>query len=274
MSRFGAFYDTRNLLINILNYTEPLSYEEWKAKPDELKAAFLFVQFYREIILAWDKADSLDFGDDSEGVSTILQYLEKQVSTLQYFCKDDPTKKALAEFRRQNPEGYIVVEKRMIDEDPTRFSGGYIYRVAYNCLYCITGHDRKRDKEKMNNETSSIIIHNGEELNVFDSFVDADSSIESVLEKNLLETEFWSIIEDSGAPAQKVMRYLLSHDVEDLKAHSSRSKRYKNDPLRDIEVSIDTVQGILDELREKFLSLPSSSSCGEYIATMLAEVCV
>lgn len=271
MSSFGAFYDTRNLLLEVTGYTRPLSYEEWKAKPDGLKAAFLFVQFYKEITLAWDKADSLDFGDDSEGVSTVLQYLEKQVSTIQYFHKDDHTKKALAEFRRQNPDGYTVVEKRMIDEDPTRFSGGYIYRVAYNCLYCIAGHDRKRDKDKMNNETSSIVVHNGEELDVLDSFIDHNSSVESVVAGKAFETEFWSVIEDTGASAEKVMRYLLSQDLEDLKAHSTRSKRYKNDPLREVEVSLDTVQDILNQLREKFLDLPSDSCCGEYIANMLSE---
>lgn len=268
MSSFAAFHDTRILFINTLSYESPLTFEDWKEQPDDLKAAFLFVQFYNEITLAWDKADSLDFGDDSEGVSTVLQYLRKQVSTTQYFLKDDPTKKASAEFRRQNPDGFIVVEERKIEEDPSKFSPGYIYRVAYNCLYCICGHDRKCDKERMNNETSAIIMHDGEELNVFDTFVDRKNCVEAVYDNNSLEKEFWSVIEDSGLSAEKVMRYLLTNNTADLKALNSRSKRYKDDPLRDIEVSMDAVEAIIQQLREKFLEMPQSSCCGQYISRM------
>lgn len=266
MSAFAAFHDTRNLFIESIGYTEPLSYEEWKEKPEDLKAAFLFVQFYNTITLAWDKADSIDFGDDSEGVSTTLQYLRKIISDRQYFRKDDPTKKATAEFRRQNPDGYTTVERRLIDEDPKKFSPEYIYRVIYNCLYCICGHDRKRDKDIINNETSAIVMHDGEELNLFDTYVDTRSCVESVVENNTLEKEFWNIIEDTGMPAEKVMRYLLSQDKADLKALSSRNKHYKDDPLRDVEVSINEVQDIIEQLKEKFLSMPYDSYCGQYIA--------
>lgn len=270
MSSFAEFHNTRNVFINLTGYTEPLSYEEWLEKPDSLKAAYLFVQFYNEITLAWDKADSLDFGNDGEGVSTILQYLEKQVKTTQYFQKDDPTKKASAEFRRQNPEGYITVEKRMIEEDSSKFSPGYIYRVAYNCLYCICGHDRKRDKEIMGNETSSIVMHDGEELNLFDTIIDSKSCVESVVASNTLEEEFWKIIEDTGAPAEKVLRYLLSQDTSDLKALKPKSKRYNDDPLRDVEVSVQLAQEIIETLREKFLKMPHDSYCGQYISKFKA----
>lgn len=268
MSTFTAFHDTRNLFINALDYKEPLSFEEWKAKPDDLKAALLYVQFYNEITLAWDKADTIDFGDDGEGVSTILQYLRKNVCTIQYFQKDDPKKKANLEFRTKNPDGYITVERRMIEEDPSKFSPGYIYRVAYNCLYCICGHDRQCDKDRINNETSSIVTNSeGEERSVFDSYIDASKCVDTVLYSNDLEKEFWSVIEDTGMSAEKVMRYLLSQDPADLKALNSRNKRYKTDPLRDIEVSLDELDDILSELKDKFLSLPQSSSCGQYIST-------
>lgn len=268
MSSFAAFHDTRVLFIESLGYTTPLSFNDWKAQPDDLKAAFLFVQFYNEITLAWDKADSLDFGDDTEGVSTVFQYLQKQVTTTQYFQKDDTSKKATAEYRRLHPEGFIAVEERKIEEDPTRFSPGYIYRVAYNCLYCICGHDRKCDKDRMNNETSAVVMHDGEELNVFDTFIDKKNCVESVLESNSLEKEFWSVIENTGVPAEKVMRYLLSNDAGDLKALNPRNKRYKSDPLRDVEVSMEAVEGIVQQLREKFLDMPHDSYCGQYISRM------
>lgn len=268
MSSFAAFHDTRLLFIESLEYTKPLSFEEWVQQPDDLKAAFLFVQFYSEITLAWDKADSLDFGDDTEGVSTVLQYLRKQVSTIHYFQKADTTKKASAEYRRSHPDGFIEVEERKIEEDRTRFSPGYIYKVAYNCLYCICGHDRKCDKDRMNNETSAVIMHEGEELNLFDTFVDRKHSVESVIESNSLESEFWSVIEDTGVSAEKVMRYLLSQDVSDLKALNTRNKRYKDDPLRDVEVSLESAEQIIKELRERFLAMSHNSYCGEYISKM------
>lgn len=268
MSSFAAFHDTRVLFIQSLGYKEPLSFEDWKAQPDDLKAAFLFVQFYNEITLAWDKADSLDFGDDTEGVSTVFQYLQKQVSNSQYFQKEDTTKKATAEYRRQHPDGFIIKEERKIEEDPSKFSPAYIYRVAYNCLYCICGHDRKCDKERMTNETSTIMMHDGEEFNVLDTFIDRKNCVESVVASTSLEKEFWSIIEDTGVSAEKVMRYLLSSDVADLKALNTRNKRYKDDPLRDVEVSIEAVEDIIKQLREKFLEMPHNSYCGQYISKM------
>lgn len=268
MSTFGAFYDTRKLFIELTGYKAPLTFEDWKAQPDSLKAAILFVQFYNEILLAWDKADSLDFGNDSEGVSTVLQYLEKQVKTIQYFEKNNPNKKASAEFRRQHPDDCIAIEQRKIEEDPSRFSPGYIYRVAYNCLYCICGHDRKCDKDRIGNETSSIVMYDGEELDIFDTFVDKHNCIESVYANSSLENEFWSVIEDTGLSAEKVMRYLLSQDVADLKALNSRNKRYKDDPLRDVEVSMENVEAIIKQLREKFLAMPHDSFCGQYISRM------
>jgi len=265
MSKFGAFYDAKILFTDYTSYTHPLSFEEWKSKPDQLKAALLFVQFYNEITLAWDKADSIDFGEDSEGVSTVLQYLQKQVSQLVYFKKDEPTKKAGIEFRRNNPEGFITVEKRTIEEDPKKFNPAYIYRVAYNCLYCICGHDRKCDKDRIENETSGIVVTNGEEFNLIDAVVDQSKCVELVAERNSFEAEFWSVIEDSGASTEKVMRYLLSHDPKDLKALDPSSELYTCDPLRDIEVSLAEVEDILNELRDKFLDMPISSECGQYI---------
>ena len=264
-AKFAAFHDTRNLLIESTQYTKPLTYAEWSKQPDSLKAGLLFVQFYNEITLAWDKANTIDFIDAEEGVSTVLQYLEKQVRQTQYFMKDDPSKKASAEFRRKNPDACIAVTRRIIDEKPEKFDPGYIYKVAYNCLYCIC-HDRKCDHDRLENETSAVIAHDGEELNLFDTISDSRGSAENVSESVSFEKEFWSIIEDTGMSAEKVMRYLLTKNEDDLKALNSRSKRFKEDPLASVEVSLEAVDTIVAELREKFLSLPHDSACGQYIS--------
>lgn len=268
MADLSEFYATRSILRESTHYTSPLSFEEWKSKPDSLKAGLLFVQFFDEITLAWIKADSWEIGDPAEGVSTVLQYLEKQVRQIQYFQSDNLDKKANAEFRRLHPDKVTPIERRIIESNPSKFSAGYIYQTAYNCLYCICGHDRKRDKERIENETSAIVMYDGEELNLFDTHADDRGSAENQSEANSFEQEFWSVIEDAGLPAEKVMRYLLSQDEKDLKALSSRNKRYKADPLRDIEVSLDAVDDIVTNLREAFLSLPFDSPCGNYISSM------
>lgn len=267
MAKFAAFHDARNLFISHTGYKEPLSYEDWKAKPDKQKAALLFVQFYNQITLAWEKADTLDFGDDAEGVTTVLQYLDKQVKQIIYFRKDDPNKKATKEFVRNHPDQCIEVERRIIEENPKKFSENYIYRVAYNCLYCITGHDRKSDKDRMSNETSSIVTYDGKELDLFDTIQDFTTSAENQYSANSLEQEFWSVIEDTGVNAEKVMRYLLTNDASVLKKLNKKNKYYGCDPLGDVEVSIDAVDNILATLREKFLSMPANSHCGELIST-------
>lgn len=232
MAHMKAFYDTKQLYLEYTGYTKPLSYEEWNDYPSGLKAGLLYLQFYNEITLAWDKANTLDFIEAEEGVSTMLQYLEKNVS--------------------------------IIENNPKRFSPNYIYRVAYNCLYCIC-HDRKCDKDRLENETSGIVNYDGEELNLFDTIADSHGSVENVLETDSFESQFWSIIEDAGLPAEKVMRYLLSEDEADLRALTKRCKRYQADPLRDVEVALDKVDEIISELRERFLALPADSACGRYI---------
>lgn len=235
MARIGAFYDTRKLYIELTGYTDTLSFEEWMNNPDDLKAALLFVQFYNQIVLAWDKANTLDFIESEEGVTTMLQYLQKNVS--------------------------------IIKNAPARFTPAYIYKVAYNCLYCIC-HDRKCDKDRLNNETSSVVCYDGKELSLFDTMSDPKGDAAQSSEAAEFEKEFWRVIEDAGMPAEKVMRYLLSNNSADLKALNCRCKRYKEDPLRDIEVSIESVDSILEALREKFLDMPADSECGKYIAKL------
>ena len=266
MSRFGAFFDTRSRFIEYTDYTEPLTFEEWKAKPDDLKAGLLFVQFYNEITLAWDKADSRDFGDDAEGVTTILQYLQKQVSHIQYYHKDDITKKAGIEFRRNNPNDYISVIHHYIEENPNKFSPEYIYKVAYNCLYCVAGHDRKRDKDKMDNEISNITNVDGEEGDLYDTIVDWSGSPESITLGLEFEKQFWDIIESEGDSAKRVMRYLLSNQKSDLRSLNSKSALYGLDPLRNVSVPFKDVDKIVNDLKDKFLDVPANSLCGHYIS--------
>lgn len=233
MANLSSFYDARRLFREYTGYSEPLSFDEWNSHPSGHKAALLFVQFFDQITLAWEKANAFDFIDGEEGVSIVNQYLNKNVP--------------------------------IIENQPKRFTPRYIYRVAYNCMYCIC-HDLLSVKDRWENETSGIVVHDGEELNLFDTFADTKGSASDVSEYAGFEKEFWSVIEDEGLSAEKVMRYLMSHDAADLKKMNPRNKRYKLDPLRDVDVKLEEVDSIISVLREKFLSLPQNSACGQYIS--------
>lgn len=168
----STFYETRNLFKNYIHYTKPLSYVQWLALNDDHKAAALYVQFFNEILLAWDKAKSYD-GDDDEAVETVLQYLIKNTE--------------------------------IIKKDPKRFRANYIYRVAYNCLYCIC-HDRKCDKERREFEVSAIQCDaDGDEYNLLDTFVTNAGSVECEINKQL----FWAIIEDLDVDSRALVERLL-----------------------------------------------------------------
>lgn len=207
----NAFNETRNLFRTYLNYTGPLSYEQWLATADDSKAAVLFVQFFDQITLAWYKTKSF-FVLEEDGVYTMLQYLTKNVP--------------------------------IIKENPKRFTPNYIYRVAYNCLYCIS-HDIKRDIERYERETSNIIFNGEDELNLFDTVPATDPDIND----RWTQAHFWAIIETMGPATQKVVNHLINGDP--LTKVGKRSKSYATDPLRDIEVTLEEMEVIVEELKTK-----------------------
>ena len=218
MANLSAFYETKQMFIENLQFNHQLTYEEWCEAPDDNKAALLFVNFYSKMVQAWDKANRYDFIPGEDGVSTVLQYLQKNVSKL------------IAE--------------------PAKFSEAYIYKVAYNCMYCIC-HDLKSVQERWDNETSATVIYDGEEISVYDDKKYATASAEDVSLLENEQKEFWSLIESSYLKTQKVIDYLLASDPKVLKKLSKRSKQYNVDPLRDVEVSLEEAEEIIESIREK-----------------------
>ena len=223
MANINAFISTKNLFANYLQWKEPLSYEEWLNSPQESKSAILFVQFFDNICQAWHTVNAFDFADPDEGVETICRYLEKNVP---------------------------VIEK----SEGKRFTAPYIYRVAYNCLYCIC-HDRKCDKDRWENEIPATVQYDGEELNLYDTVPDAAGSADMKYESEDFIRRFWEAIEDAGQPAEKVVDYLLSGNRSDLNAVSKSSPRYEFDPLRDVRVKLSEVDGLVEQLRSAMITL-------------------
>lgn len=82
----------------------PITWNTWMTIDDELKCAALYVNFYDQIIFAWQNCRTY-FLEDEECISIIMQYLMKNV------------------------------EK--IKNDPNRYTQGYIYTVAFRSLQGI-----------------------------------------------------------------------------------------------------------------------------------------
>lgn len=155
-----AFKAAQIMFKEYLGWQGPTTYDEWQDCDEGDKAAILYVQFYEQITLAWYKTKSF-YAVEEDGVSTVLQYLEKNVP--------------------------------VIERDPKRFTPSYIYRVAYNCLYCIC-HDIKVDRERYEKETSNIqSTSDSEEVDIFNLLASGFS-----IESELASERFWKAVESLG----------------------------------------------------------------------------
>lgn len=154
----SQFAITRDLFATYIDYNGPLSYAEWRDIADEHKAAALFCQFYDEITLAWYKIKS-PYSTEEDGVAETLQYLQKNVD--------------------------------IIASDATRFDAKYIYRIIYNCLYCLC-KDPNRYKAAFENEISNITYGpDGDELDLFD----LAPSYDDYSNINYLRDKIWDILD-------------------------------------------------------------------------------
>lgn len=204
------FYETRNLFRSYIDYTQPLSYEEWVNCPDDFKAAVLYCQFFNEITLAWYKLASV-YSTGSDGVDEVLQYLSKNVP--------------------------------LIVEDRRRFSPAYIYKIVYNCLYCLC-RDPNRYKKIYENECSNIQHYGEDEVDLFDTY---DVHVDAIEAHNVdyIRSKIWQIVESLGDDAVLVVAKILGDSV-DWRTESSKkiTKRDFN------KISADREVEVIDKLRE------------------------
>lgn len=150
----------------------PLTYEEWIILRDDLKAAALFVQFYDQITLAWIKAKS-DFTVDEDGVSTVMQYIHKNVPV-------------------------ILADKK-------KFTPAYMYKVAYNCMGCL--RRVKREQDRYAYTTSQYAVVDDNEVDMFSNLVgESHDMLNSIFSK-----EIWDMIEDMDEDTKSVIDHLLNH---------------------------------------------------------------
>lgn len=154
----SPFYAARTMFRNVVGY-EPMSYEEWLSVDDQNKAAALYVTFFDQITLAWSKAKSF-YVLDEDGVSELMKYL----------IKNTPI---------------IVADKK-------KYSPAYIYKVAYNCLYCIS-RDIKRDRLAYENNVPQYVNHGDDVLDLFDTVSDKED-----LQSSISKKSFWALVDELG----------------------------------------------------------------------------
>lgn len=167
----NPFVESKKRFISCLNNVDlPLTYDMWLSLDDQYKAVALFVNFFDEITLAYYKAQSL-YSEDEDNISIVLQYLEKNVD--------------------------------LIKENPKKYNEKYIYRVAYNCMYCQC-RDIKRDRLRFENTVSNITCKGEEEYDAFD-FIGDDNDAISEMESN----KFWDIIDNLTEDERRIVEHLL-----------------------------------------------------------------
>lgn len=165
----NRFRETYNSMRESINYSKPISYQEWVNVRDDYKAAWLYVQFFDQISLAWYKVSVNNrYADADNGVSEMLSYCVKNVTK--------------------------------ILEDGKRFTPNYMYRVAYNCLYCIA-IDRVGFKMTYESCVSQYInAGDGDELDIFDTVAVDECPLEEIT-----RGELWEIIRNQSVEMQQVI---------------------------------------------------------------------
>lgn len=222
LSELGTqFQQTKIRFREFANYERPLTYDEWMDAPDECKAAILYVQFYDQITLAWMKTKDV-YTDINDGVSEILQYLNKNV------------------------------EK--IKADGKRFTPNYIYRVAFNCLSCLSWNDPELNHRcrTYHNEVSNIVGYGEDELDLFDTIVDerSETGSEFDFEGNhsylVNATKFWDIVESMGKKTKLVVAKLLGEKSYTPKELNSVTEEETQEIMKELRVRLAGFVGVLD----------------------------
>lgn len=116
----------------------PLTWDAWMTLDDNLKAAALFVNFFKEVTMAYN-ALKCYYLDEEDAVSHVCQYFMKNVDK--------------------------------IKADKKRFANAYIYRVAYNSIFGFVRVPSRKDFA--DNTSSQYFCMDGEEHDIFEIIEDS-----------------------------------------------------------------------------------------------------
>lgn len=158
------------------------NYWDWLLIPSDFKAIALYVQFYEQITLAWEKTKK-PFVYEEDAVSTLMQYLLKNIPIL--------------------------------ESDRKRFTPAYIYKIAFNAFYPLVRI--KRDIDFYTNWASTygpvldVNLRDDDEENLFtepyyiDRLVDEKTPFDE-----FNRNEFWKLIESTDSETKQVVERLVN----------------------------------------------------------------
>ena len=209
------FIQTRDLFRDYLSgYPKNPTFEQWNNAPEDDKAALLFVTFYQEVTLAWNNAvvaNNIVYVSQEDGVSTVIQYLMKNV------------------------------EK--ISNDPKRYTRGYIYTVCKQCLLNLW-KTRGGEQLRCANEISNEYTEGDVLVNLWDLVPTEDEDFETKQTKEAV----WNVIRHMGPKAEKVVNHIIN-PKDTLHRVSRNTSEGKTDRLADVSVTKAEFDAIVAELR-------------------------
>ena len=204
MKEFKDTFDRFSLAISC--YDLDLStYDGWRELPDKLRTAGLYVQFYNQITLAYQKnKQSYPFIEEATALSTLLQYLMKTTSKILF--------------------------------QPSRYTPAYMYTVAFNAIYPLGRI--LRDVESYRREVSLI----GEDYSEYGSFdltliyddnnytyselgfmeLAVAESVEDVLDHQEAEAIFFALLESLDDPEYRLAISLINNGKAGSGKHTLR----------------------------------------------------
>lgn len=137
--RDNQFQITKTRFMESLSFIKafPITYEYWMTLDDDFKAAALYLNFYPQIILAWQNETDY-YLEEEDCLSTMMQYLIKNVDKLK--------------------------------EDRKRWTRGYIYTCMKNAVIGI--RRIKKNREFSDNTQSNIFNLDDGEHDLYDIIED------------------------------------------------------------------------------------------------------
>jgi hypothetical protein len=173
---YHEFKEAKERYESAIGKKAPITFEEWFTLPDSHKAAALFINFYNQITLAWTKAKA-DFVEDEDGLSTVMQYLMKNVP--------------------------------IIETNPNKYSETYIYRVAYNCMGCLrrSKADIARYKECVSEWHSKDSCYGGSDESSYFDFIGMDELADKLhLAADILYDLYGELDRDEKAVINNILK--------------------------------------------------------------------
>lgn len=175
----GAFRDTKDFFATLIVQKFPMDHEQWCSIPEDKQAAALFVNFFHEIEMAWNRCRNI-YTDEEDAVHVLITSLMHNTP--------------------------------IIRDNPKRYSEAYIYRVAYNAILGLT-RNYKKAKARLDNTICSTVFdcdNEGSDVNGFDTLSDKNAVNDPESEFRAMQSEIWDVIANLDEDQTALVDNILS----------------------------------------------------------------